>query len=82
MSVGERFLIRMEYKAEFYGRVFMTVNPRNTIQTCHECGFVLGKNETNKLTFKNKEWECPNCHKHHIRNWNASNHILTKELEK
>lgn len=55
MSVGERFLIRMEYKAELYGRVFMIVNPRNTIQTCHECGFVLGKNETNKLTLKNKE---------------------------
>lgn len=82
-DVGWRtFLNKMEYKSELYGRVFMTVNPRNTTQTCHDCGFVMGKNGTNKLTLKDREWDCPNCHTHHIRDWNASKNILAKGLEK
>lgn len=42
-DVGWRtFLEMLTYKAELYGRQFITVNPKNTTQTCHDCGFVMG----------------------------------------
>ena len=82
-DVGWRtFLGMMEYKADLYGRTFITVNPRNTTQTCYDCGFIMGKKGTAKLTLKDREWDCPNCHKHHIRDWNASKNILAKGLKK
>ncbi len=80
-DVGWRtFLQKMEYKAELYGKTFITVNPKNTTQTCSECGFVMGKDGTNKLTLKDREWTCPSCHTHHIRDWNAAKNILAKGL--
>lgn len=82
-DVGWRtFLDKMSYKAEMYGRTFILVNPRNTTQTCHNCGFVMGTNDTKKLSLKDREWTCPNCHTYHIRDYNASCNILTKGLLK
>ncbi len=82
-DVGWRtFLQMMEYKANLYGRTFVTVDPKNTTQMCSECGFVMGKNGSNKLTLKDREWICPNCHKCHIRDWNAARNILAKRLVK
>ena len=69
-------------KAELYGRTFITVSPKNTTQTCSECGFVMGKDGTNKLTLKDREWTCPFCHTYHIRDWNAAKNILAKGLAK
>ncbi len=82
-DVGWRiFLGMMEYKSALYGRTFVTVSPENTTQMCSDCQFIMGKNVTNKLTLADREWTCPNCHKHHIRDWNASKNILAKGLEK
>lgn len=82
-DVGWRtFLQMMEYKAKLYGRTFITVDPKNTTQMCSDCGFIMGKNSTNKLTLADRKWICPNCHKHHIRDWNAAKNILVKGLEK
>ena len=82
-DVGWRsFLNMLAYKADLYGSQFITVSPRNTTQTCHNCGFVMGTNGTDKLTLADRKWTCPNCGTHHIRDWNAANNILDKGIAK
>ncbi len=80
-DVGWRTLLGMlSYKADMYGKRFITVNPRNTTQTCHDCGFVMGAGSTNKLTLADREWTCPHCGTYHIRDCNAAKNILAKGL--
>lgn len=82
-DVGWRsFLQKLDYKANLYNRTVISVNPKNTTQTCYDCGFVMGTDGTGKLTLKDREWTCPNCHEHHIRDWNAARNILAKGLDK
>lgn len=82
-DVGWRsFLCMLSYKAGLYGRQFITVSPKNTTQTCHDCGFVMGSDGTEKLTLADREWICPQCHVHHIRDYNAALNILEKGLQK
>ena len=82
-DVGWRtFLQKLEYKANLYGRTFITVNLKNTTQTCHECGFIMGNGDTKKLTLKDRQWICPQCGTFHIRDHNASLNILDKGLAK
>ena len=82
-DVGWRtFLGMLAYKAELYHRQFLTVNPKNTTQACHECGFVMGTARTEKLTLADREWTCPKCHAHHVRDHNAAQNILTKGIIK
>lgn len=82
-DVGWRtFLDMLAYKATLYGRQFITISPRNTTQTCHDCGFVMGTNGTDKLTLNDRDWTCPNCGIHHIRDWNAAKNILDKGIAK
>ena len=82
-DVGWRsFLGMLSYKADLYDRQFITVSPKNTTQTCHDCGFVMGSNGTEKLTLADREWICPQCHVHHIRDYNAALNILEKGLQK
>jgi putative transposase len=78
-DVGWRMaLSQLEYKAELYGKQFRAVDPRLTTQTCHACGFVMGRKGTKKLTLRDREWTCPACHIHHIRDHNAALNILAK----
>ena len=82
-DVGWRsFLQKLEYKANLYGRTFITVDPKNTTQMCHECKFVMGTDDTQKLTLKDRQWTCPQCGAFHIRDHNASLNILDKGLAK
>ena len=82
-DVGWRsFLQKLEYKANLYGRTFITVDPKNTMQMCHECKFVMRTNGTQKLTLKDRQWTCPQCGAFHIRDHNASLNILDKGLAK
>ncbi|WP_338432751.1 RNA-guided endonuclease TnpB family protein [Limosilactobacillus fermentum] len=82
-DVGWRtFLGMLAYKAELYHRQFLTVDPKNTTQACHECGFVMGTAGTEKLTLADREWTCPKCHAHHVRDHNAAQNILTKGIIK
>ena len=76
------FLQKLEYKANLYGRTFITVDPKNTTQMCHECKFVMGTDGTQKLTLKDRQWTCPQCGAFHIRDYNASLNILDKGLAK
>ena len=72
------FLSMMTYKAKMYGKEFITVNPKNTTQTCHVCGHIMKGAE--KLTLKDRDWVCPACGSYHIRDVNASINILNKGL--
>ncbi|MCT4491663.1 transposase, partial [Levilactobacillus parabrevis] len=78
-DVGWRTLLAMlSYKADLYGCKFLTVNPRNTTQTCSHCGHIMtGKN---KLTLADRKWTCPNCGIFHVRDHNAAKNILAKGL--
>lgn len=78
-DVGWRgFLTMLDYKAKLYNRVAKMINPRNTTQTCSTCGHLLTGNH--KLTLKDREWTCPQCHSHHVRDVNAAKNILAKGL--
>ena len=79
-DVGHRtFLTLLEQKAQMYGRTFVTVNPKNTTQTCSACGHIMSGKD--KLTLKDREWTCPVCHTYHDRDYNASVNILKRGLE-
>lgn len=78
-DVGHRtFLTLLEQKAQMYGRTFITVNPKNTTQTCNACGHIMSGD--NKLTLKDREWTCPVCQAHHDRDHNASMNVLKRGL--
>ncbi|WP_334427398.1 MULTISPECIES: RNA-guided endonuclease InsQ/TnpB family protein [unclassified Levilactobacillus] len=80
-DVGWRTLLGMlAYKADLYKCQFVTVNPRNTTQTCHDCGFVMGTESTQKLPLADRQWTCPRCGAYHIRDHNAAQNILAKGL--
>ena len=81
-DVGWRlFLEKMTYKANLYGKKFVTVDPKNTTQQCHDCGFVMGTENTQQIG-KKREWVCPKCGRFHNRDYNASKNILALGLEK
>ena len=81
-DVGWRsFLQKLAYKANLYQRTFIVVHPKNTTQTCHDCGFIMGSGNTEKLTLKDREWTCPACQTHHICDVNAAKNILSKGLK-
>lgn len=78
-DVGWGILIEdLAYKAELYGKEFTRVNPKMTTQTCHICGFVMGRDGTRKLTLANRTWTCPKCKTKHVRDHNAAINILNK----
>lgn len=76
------FLAKMQVKADLYGKTFLMLDPKNTTQRCSSCGHIMGKNGTEKLTLKDREWTCPKCGTYHIRDWNAAKNILDKGLAK
>ncbi|MFD1431466.1 RNA-guided endonuclease InsQ/TnpB family protein [Lacticaseibacillus yichunensis] len=82
MSIADvgwrRFLGMLSYKADLYAHKFVTVDPRNTTQTCSDCGFVMSGDQ--KLTLADREWTCPQCGTYHIRDHNAARNILAKGL--
>lgn len=83
-DVGWRQLIKqLRYKAVLYGRAYILVNPAYTTQTCHDCGYRMGSDEHSyKLTLEDRFWICPQCHRLHVRDWNAAKNILSKGLSK
>jgi putative transposase len=72
------FLSMLQYKAAMYGRTFVTVDPRNTTQTCSACGYVMTGDQ--KLTLADRKWTCPQCGAYHIRDHNAAKNILAKGI--
>ena len=73
------FIRKLDYKAKLYGRIHIRVPAAGTTQTCSVCGHVMfGEN---KLTLKDREWICPSCGAHHIRDWNAAVNIKERGLQ-
>ena len=78
-DVGWRtFLQMLAYKAPLYGHQFLTVDPHNTTQTCSECRYLM--HGEHKLTLADRQWTCPQCGIHHVRDHNAAKNILAKGL--
>lgn len=67
------FCNMLDYKAKWYGRIFVKVAPNYTSRDCNNCGFRL-----ENLTLKIREWICPKCNITHDRDVNASKNILKK----
>ena len=42
--------------------------------------YIRGTDKTEKLTFRDREWTCPQCGSQHLRYWNAAQNILAKSL--
>ena len=84
MSVSDAgwrtFITMLQNKGKLYDRKVVLVNPRLTTQTCSSCGYVLPKE--NRLTLRDREWTCPECHHFHKRDVNASKNILAKAIKK
>ena len=71
------FVMQLEYKAEWYGKVIRKVNTfYASAQTCHCCGY---KNEEVK-DLKVRKWTCPKCQAEHDRDVNASINILMQGI--
>lgn len=72
------FFTMLRYKSEMYGKVFVQVPPQYTTQTCSVCGYIMRDGE--HLDLNVREWDCPQCEAHHIRDHNAAINILNKGL--
>jgi len=71
------FKTMLKYKAGWYGKTIKEVNTfYASSQICNICGYknIIVKN------LKIRLWECPNCHKLHDRDYNASINILNEGL--
>lgn len=82
-DVGWRmFINKLDYKANLYEKVFITVDSYNTTQMCSNCGYVCGSDERHKkLNPHVREWQCPNCGTHHNRDLNAAINVLKLGIE-
>lgn len=85
MSISDvgwtKFISLLKYKQGLYHVALIEVDPKWTTQICSNCGFRMGTHGTNKLTLKDREWDCPNCGVHHIRDHNAAINILYRGLQ-
>jgi putative transposase len=71
------FTRQISYKSLWYGKTMQKVGKfYASSQICDECGC---KN-TDVKDLSVREWDCPNCGKHHNRDENASNNILNEGL--
>ena len=65
------FFRQAEYKGRWYNRQVVFVGRCfPSTKLCSECGYV---NES--LTLSDREWDCPNCGRHHQRDKNAAKNL-------
>ena len=76
-DAGWRTLLTLlQQKGEMYGRDVILIAPQYTTQTCSVCGHVMTGDQ--KLPLSVREWDCPVCGTHHMRDANAAKNILAK----
>lgn len=66
-----------EYKSDWYGKIFVKVDPRYTSQDCSACDERTGP----KNNLSVRHWVCSNCKIKHDRDVNAGRNILNKGLQ-
>lgn len=72
-----KFVAMLEYKAIWHDRVVQKISRfYPSSQTCNCCGHI--NPEVKDLEVR--EWACPKCNAHHLRDWNAAKNILTEGL--
>lgn len=60
-----------EYKAERKGKIFIKIDKYfPSTKKCNHCGYV-----NHSITLQTKEWNCPFCHTHNLRDENAALNI-------
>jgi len=65
------FLSILEYYCEKTGSKIQKIDRfYPSSKTCHCCGHIL-----KELSLEDREWSCPNCHSHHLRDVNAAKNI-------
>lgn len=74
-----KFLTMLQYKAALYGKTVILVPPKNTTQTCSNCGYIMQDDE--HLSLKDRSWVCPQCKTLHERDTNAAINILNRGLQ-
>ena len=74
-----KFLTMLQYKAALYGKTVILVPPKNTTQTCSNCGYIMQNDE--HLSLKDRSWVCPQCKTLHERDTNAAINILNRGLQ-
>lgn len=74
-----KLLTMLQYKGGLYGKIVILVPPQYTTQTCSQCGYVMKGEES--LTLLDRDWVCPKCHTHHLRDTNAAVNVLKRGLQ-
>ncbi|AKB51109.1 Mobile element protein [Methanosarcina barkeri str. Wiesmoor] len=70
-SAWSRFVTKLEYKAEWYGKTILRIGQfEPSSKVCHVCGY-----HNSDLTLKDREWTCPDCKTKHDRDINAAINI-------
>jgi IS605 OrfB family transposase len=70
------FRTLLQYKCDAAGTIFEIVDENYTTQVCSACGSRSGPRGLKELGIR--EWYCPGCGTHHLRDVNAANNILAR----
>lgn len=66
----------LQYKGNNAGRIVEVVSERYSTQVCSSCGSISGPKGLKQLVVR--EWDCPDCGAHHLRDVNAAMNILAR----